>query len=135
MSANSNSDSVIGQFRNDPGYSMYSNQVLDPSHADYHKTVSIGATDDTVTVIDNLLDNVNSSRGRLGALNNQLLHAMNSMSVTFANTLTSRSVVLDTDYALATAQLASAQILTQAGTAMLAQANSAPETLLQLLRK
>ena len=135
MTNNSSSESVIGQFRTDPGFSMYSNQVLDPSHADYHKQVTIGVSDDTVTVIDNLLDNVNSSRAKLGALGNQLVHAMNSMNVTLTNTEASRSAILDADYANATSELARAQILKQAATAMLAQANNASEALLRLLRK
>ena len=135
MSANSNSDSVIGPFRNDPSASMFSNQVLDPSHADYRKQVSIGSADDTVTNIDNLLDNVNASRSKLGALHNQLVHATNSMSTTLTNTLSSRSTILDTDYAVTTAHLAKTQILTQASTAMLAQANALPEVILQLLQR
>ncbi len=135
MNSNSNSDSVIGPFRNDPSASMFSNQVLDPSHADYRKQVSIGSADDTVTNIDNLLDNVNASRSKLGALHNQLVHATNSMSTTLTNTLSSRSTILDTDYAVTTAHLAKAQILTQASTAMLAQANALPEVILQLLQR
>jgi len=135
MNSNSNSDSVIGPFRNDPSASMFSNQVLDPSHADYRKQVSIGSADDTVTNIDNLLDNVNASRSKLGALHNQLVHATNSMSTTLTNTRSSRSTILDTDYAVTTAHLAKAQILTQASTAMLAQANALPEVILQLLQR
>lgn len=135
MNSNSNSDSVIGPFRNDPSASMFSNQVLDPSHADYRKQVSIGSADDTVTNIDNLLDNVNASRSKLGALHNQLVHATNSMSTTLTNTLSSRSTILDTDYAVTTAHLAKTQILTQASTAMLAQANALPEVILQLLQR
>ena len=135
MNSNSNSDSVIGPFRNDPSASMFSNQVLDPSHADYRTQVSIGAADDTVTNIDNLLDNVNASRSKLGDLYNQLTHATNSMSTTLANTLSSRSTILDTDYAVTTAHLAKTQILTQASTAMLAQANALPEVILQLLQR
>lgn len=135
MNSNSNSDSVIGPFRNDPSASMFSNQVLDPSHADYRKQVSIGSADDTVTNIDNLLDNVNASRSKLGALHNQLVHATNSMSTTLTNTRSSRSTILDTDYAVTTAHLAKTQILTQASTAMLAQANALPEAILQLLQR
>ena len=135
MNSNSNSDSVIGPFRNDPSASMFSNQVLDPSHADYRKQVSIGSADDTVTNIDNLLDNVNASRSKLGALHNQLVHATNSMSTTLTNTLSSRSTILDTDYAVTTAHRAKTQILTQASTAMLAQANALPEVILQLLQR
>ena len=135
MNSNSNSDSVIGPFRNDPSASMFSNQVLDPSHADYRKQVSIGSADDTVTNIDNLLDNVNASRSKLGALHNQLVHATNSMSTTLTNTRSSRSTILDTDYAVTTAHLAKTQILTQASTAMLAQANALPEVILQLLQR
>ena len=134
MNSNSNSESVIGQFRNDPNASMYSNQVLDTLHADYRKQVTIGAAYDTVTNIDNLLDNVNSSRAKLGALSAQLMHASDSMSVTLTNSRASRSVILDTDYALTTARLAKAQILLNAGKAMLAQANSLPELVLRLIR-
>ena len=134
MTTNSSSQSVIGQFRNDPNFSMYSNQLLDPSHADYRKNVSIGTAYDTVANIDHLLDNVNSSRAKLGALNNQLTHAMSSMSVTLTNSQFSRSVILDTDYAFETAQLTKAQITLEAGTAMLAQANTLPKAVLQLLK-
>ena len=86
-------------------------------------------------MIDNLLDNVNSSRAKLGALGNQLVKAMNSMSVTLTNTEASRSTILDTDYANTTSDLARAQILQRSATAMLAQANNASEALLRLLRK
>ena len=51
MNSNSNSDGVIGQFRNDPNASMYSNQVLDASHVDYRKQVTIGAAYDTITSV------------------------------------------------------------------------------------
>ena len=135
MKANSSSASVIDQFRNDPAFSMYSHQVLDTSHADYHKTASIGATDDTVTVFDNLLEKVNFTEGKLGALCNQLLHAMNSMSVTLTNTEASRSTILETDYAQTTSELARVQILQQVATAMLAKATSAPEALLPLVKR
>lgn len=134
MTSNSSSESVIGQFRNDPNFSMYSNQLLDPSHADYRKRVSIGTAYDTVSNIDHLLDNVNSSRAKLGALNNQLIHAMNSMSVSLGNSQSSRSVILDTDYAAETSQLTKTQIMLKAATAMLAQANTLPQVVLDLLR-
>ena len=57
------------------------------------------------------------------------------MSVTLTNTEASRSTILDTDYANTTSDLARAQILKQASTAMLAQANNASEELLRLLSK
>ena len=114
---------------------MYSNQVMDPSHADYRKTVSIGSADDTVINIDNLLDNVNASRGKLGALHNQLVHAVNSMSTTLTNTRSSSSTILDNDYAVTTAHLAKTQILAQASTAMLAQANARLKVILQFLQR
>ena len=66
---------------------------------------------------------------------NQLVHAMNNISVTLTNTEASRSTILDTDYAKTTSELAKAQILQRASTAMLAQANNTPEALLRLLRK
>ena len=57
------------------------------------------------------------------------------MGTTLTNTLSSRSTIIDTDYAATTARLAKTQILTQASTAMLAQANALPEVILQLLQR
>ena len=65
---------------------------------------------DTVTNIDHLLDNVNSSQAKVGALSNRQTQAVNSMTITLSNSRSSRSVILDTDYVADTAQLIKAQV-------------------------
>lgn len=87
----------------------------------------------SISIIDRDLDGVSSERGALGAFVNRLNHAISSLSRTATNLEASRSRIMDADFATSTAQLARAQILQQAGTAMLAQANQTPELVLSLL--
>jgi flagellin len=87
-----------------------------------------------ITAIDNALSTVNTMRGDLGALQNRLEHTMNSLSETVENHSASRSRAMDADFASESAALAKAQVLAQASTAMLAQANAAPQLALQLLQ-
>jgi flagellin len=87
-----------------------------------------------ITAIDTALDAMNSQRATLGAGINTLTYAADNLANVSQNTSASRSQVLDTDYAQATTELARTQIISQAATAMLAQANQAPQTVLSLLR-
>jgi flagellin len=87
-----------------------------------------------VSAIDGALSNINTNRSALGAAVNRLEHAINNLTNVAQNTTDSRSRVADTDYSKATSDLARQQILQQAGTAMLAQANQQPSTVLALLR-
>ncbi len=87
-----------------------------------------------ITAIDNALSTVNTMRGDLGALQNRLEYTMNSLSQTVENHSASRSRAMDADFASESAALAKAQVLAQASTAMLAQANAAPQLALQLLQ-
>jgi flagellin len=84
--------------------------------------------------IDTFLDSVRAARSDLGAAMNVLGHAINNMSETIVNTEAARSRIVDADFATETASLSRAQILQQAGTAMLAQANAAPQSVLALLQ-
>jgi flagellin len=113
---------------------MYSNYILDTNHPNHRSNVSTGNAKSTVENIDDLLANVMASRAKLGATNNRLTHAIDSMTTRSISTKASRSQILDTDYSTATGLLARAQILREASTAMLAQANSTPEAVLMLLR-
>jgi flagellin len=70
----------------------------------------------------------------LGASSNRLTHAADNLANISANTSASRSRILDTDYAQATTELARTQIIQQAATAMLAQANQQPQSVLSLLQ-
>lgn len=87
-----------------------------------------------VVGLDNALKNINEARADIGAKINRLTYAADNLTNVSQNTSASRSRVLDTDYATATTELARTQIISQAATAMLAQANQAPQSVLSLLR-
>jgi flagellin len=87
-----------------------------------------------ITDIDDALDKINLQRAAIGAGINQLAYAADNMSNISANVTQSRSTIMDTDYALATTQLAKTQILQQASTAMLAQANQQAQGVMTLLK-
>jgi flagellin len=87
-----------------------------------------------LTTLDSALANVNSSRASLGAYQNRFASVVTSLQTTSENLSASRSRIQDTDFAKETASLTRGQILQQAGTAMLAQANSLPNGVLALLR-
>ena len=96
------------------------------------KTVS--AAQDALTAIDGALSTISSSRASLGAYQNRFESVVSSLQTTSENLSASRSRIQDTDFAKETASLTRGQILQQAGTAMLAQANSLPNGVLALLR-
>jgi flagellin len=88
-----------------------------------------------LSVIDNALTEVNSSRADMGAIQNRFSSTIANLSTTSENLSASRSRIRDTDYAKETAELTSTQILQQAGTAMLAQANTSPQSVMTLLQQ
>jgi len=85
-------------------------------------------------VLDKAISYVNLERSKLGAVQNRLTHTIDNLSNIVSNTSASRSRINDTDYAASTAELARTQIIQQAATAMLAQANQAPQSVLSLLK-
>ena len=87
-----------------------------------------------VTAIDLVITEVNSQRATFGAVVNQLTYAIDNLSNVQVNAEASRSRIMDADYAKETSELARTQIIQQAGTAMLAQANQLPQTVLSLLQ-
>ena len=94
-----------------------------------------GSTADTaISALTTALETVNSARATLGAYVNRLTSAADNLTNISQNTAESRSRILDTDYAQATMELARTQIIQQAGSAILAQANQMPQTVLALLR-
>ena len=93
-----------------------------------------GASATTITNVDDLLTNVSTTRSGLGAGQNRLESAIASLTTTATNLTDARSRIEDTDYSSETTALAKAQILGQASTAMLAQANQSQQSVLSLLR-
>ena len=88
----------------------------------------------SMAAIDTALNNVNDARSGLGALQSRFEGVVSQLGAQIENTEAARSRIMDTDYAAETANLSRAQILQQAGTAMLAQANTIPQNVLSLLQ-
>lgn len=95
---------------------------------------TVAGASNALTVIDSALEYVNAERSKLGAVENRMTHTINNLTNIVTNTQASRSRILDTDYAAETTELARAQIIQQAATAMLAQANQQPQSVLSLLQ-
>ena len=87
-----------------------------------------------MSALDAAITSINTSRAALGAIQNRFEGVLSQLSAARENTEAARSRIMDADYASETANLARAQILQQAGTAMLAQANALPQNVLSLLR-
>ncbi len=102
----------------------------------------IGGTDildrdnaaNAITQVDDALDVINSERAGIGAVINRITYAVDNLANVSLNTSASRSRIMDADYAKASSELARSQIVEQAATAMLAQANQQPQTVMQLLK-
>lgn len=96
-------------------------------------TTQVGASD-ALRAIDAAITQVSNAQAKSGALNNRLDVIVNNLSESLQNISASRSRILDTDYAQETTELAKSQIIQQAATAMLAQANQAPQGVMALLK-
>lgn len=86
-----------------------------------------------ITTIDSAINIVNKARANLGAYINRLEHAVNNLLVSNTNQQAAESLIRDVDFAQETSHFTRNQILLQSGTAMLAQANAIPQSVLQLL--
>ena len=95
---------------------------------------NVTAATSALTQLDNAISTVDAYRSTLGAMVNRLNYAADNLTNIATNTSASRSRILDTDYAQATTELAKRQIIQQAATAMLAQANQTPSSVLSLLK-
>jgi flagellin len=84
--------------------------------------------------LDTLINTINNNRASLGAIQNRFEGVLDQLSAARENTEAARSRIMDADYASETAKLARAQVLQQAGVAMLSQANALPQNVLSLLR-
>ena len=91
------------------------------------------AAEEALLALDAALEKVTQDRSNLGAVQNRLNHTVSNLSNVVENTSAAQSRILDADFAVEAAALARSQILQQAGTAMLAQANAAPQNVLSLL--
>ena len=144
---NTNSAVVGGrvEFTSDSGFSITSD--LAASQITSGKTVgsdlqsvdkidvsTVDGANAALKTIDSALNSINKNRADLGAIQNRFASTIANLNTTTENLSSSRSRIQDTDFAAETANLTRGQILQQAGTAMLAQANSLPNGVLSLLR-
>ncbi len=95
---------------------------------------SVGGSQQALEIVDKALTSVNSSRADMGAIQNRFSSTISNLSTTSENLSASRGRIRDADYAKETAEMTRNQILQQAGTAMLSQANSSTQNVLSLLR-
>jgi len=113
------------------------NVAVDKTKADYLKNLDISTfagSQKALQIVDDALTAVSSARADMGAIQNRFMSTIANLSTTSENLSASRSRIRDADYARETAELTRTQILQQAGTAMLSQANSSTQNVLSLLR-
>jgi len=101
---------------------------------DFDTSQTVANAQALVTALDSAVNTVSEKRGKFGAAQNRLEHTVASLGVAQENMSAAESRIRDVDMAQEMVQFTRAQILLQAGTAMLAQANAAPQVVLQLLR-
>ena len=120
-----------------------SNEVLSVSMNKMDSTVLLGGAvnvstqagaQNALTGLDTAIGTVSATRARLGAQQNRLEHTISNLGVTVENLSASESRIRDTDVAEETSRMISAQILSQAGSSILSQANQVPQAALALLR-
>jgi len=105
--------------------------------SDYKNTSSSTVTvsqSGTITALDTAIKNLSSARADFGAVINRLEHTVDNLNASAVNTKAARSGIVDADYASETTELARTQIISQASTAMLSQANQQAQSVLALLK-
>ncbi len=95
---------------------------------------TLNVKDDALATLDKAINTIDESRSKLGAIQNRFESTINNLNNTVNNLSASRSRILDADYATEVSNMSRGQILQQAGTSVLAQANQVPQTVLSLLR-
>lgn len=95
---------------------------------------SVAAATNSMVALDTMLDAVNSIRAKFGATQNRFESVINTLQINAENQSAARSRIMDADFSKESAALTRSQVLQQAGTAMLSQANSLPNNVLSLLR-
>ena len=95
---------------------------------------SNAAAQASITLLDSKISQISTARAQIGAYQNRFTHTINNINVAVENLSASQSQITDTDMASEMVNFTRSQILQQAGTAMLAQANQAPQSILKLLQ-
>ena len=127
-------DTVVGGTVANSGLTGATTAATTASQVDDVDISTFAGAQKAIGIMDSALTAVNGSRAELGAIQNRFSSVISNLNTTSENLSASRSRIRDTDFAKETAELTRSQILNQAGTAMLAQANQVPQSVLSLLR-
>jgi flagellin len=98
-----------------------------------HNITTVSSTTSSITAIDSMIDDITSARADFGAVQSRFESAINNLQIGMENQSAARGRIMDADFAVETANMTRSQILQQAGNAMVSQANSSPQSVLQLL--
>ena len=131
--SSSNAITVSGNTPARIGYSA-TTLALGTSTLSSSSVTTLSNANSMITSVDAALDQVANLRGQMGAIQSRIEATISSILVNSENLQASRSRILDTDYAAETANLTKSQVMQQASTAILSQANLAPQAVLSLLR-
>ena len=139
VGANTSADNVINVATSnmtvDPSVTVVAGTDIDGSgRAVINSTTDVNAIHDIIDNIDGTIDLVNSLRATLGASQNRFEAVISNLQVSVESQTAARSRIMDADFAAETAAMSRAQILQQAGNAMVAQANQLPQQVLRLLQ-
>jgi flagellin len=147
MSAAKNNSGVVGDFTLTGSWTAASTGLATGTTATAGTQVGLDSIDDVndvwgqqagawyaLKMFDSAIDQVNSARAKLGAVQSRFESAIGNIGIMVENTNASRGRIMDADFATETSNLSRTQILQQAGTAMVAQANQLPQGVLALLR-
>jgi len=119
---------------NGSAFTVFANGASAASIAAANTSAALVVGTEAITKIDLAITELNENRANFGAAINRLTYAIDNLASVKVNSEAARSRIEDTDYAQETSELARTQIINQAGTAMLAQANQAAVTVLALLK-
>jgi flagellin len=108
--------------------------ITDSTQSTIDSTASFSAVGDVINAIDSAIDDVNDTRATFGATQNRFDSIISNLQSSVENQTSARSRIMDADFATETANMSRANVLQQAGTAMIAQANQQPSQVLSLLR-
>jgi flagellin len=117
-----------------PGKAGMATAVVSQTSINSVDISSVTGANDAIALLDGAMSQISSIRGNLGAVQSRFESTIANLQSTSENISAARARVLDADFALETAALTKAQIMQQAGVAMLAQANTLPQTVLSLLQ-
>jgi len=135
ITLDSSADVTVGGTQTTAGIASTTTSIAATSNLTSQSVDTVDNANATIKSMDAALTSVSSLRSTFGAIQNRFDSVIANLMTTAENLSASRSRIQDADFAAETANLSRSQILQQAGTAMVAQANQLPQGVLQLLRQ